>query len=831
MRRLIHWAVLYGVVAVWCVAVVTPTAADQPAKDEAKLGGSVVAGGLSKFSIDRWGLVKAIVVNESNTDGEFRVTWAFDAAPQRQFVRRVWVPASARRTVLWPARLGEVARTGKKIEVAEGRAILLHNEREVTYSEQPGSIMVDAESWPTVVVAASEDDAAHDGVTSVRESVTASTRLTIPIGGNRALPRFTLGWQPVDVAVLADPNLELDPAQRRALRRWLRAGGTVWVMADRVAASTIEQILGEDWRVGEVDRLSVVRAEVQRGPDAEAGLMRRGRTDAAEPMRHEPVEVEQPIDFVRVDAPAYQQLLTMRGWPVLLQRRVGAGRVIVTTLGSRSWTDERAEAINYAIAQTVYSRDDAGDLEAFEPGVADELTGSYIGYRVASRSSVTAVLMSYLLLFIGFGVLWWRRGCGERIGPTALILAGAAALTLGALGYVQRGKAESTNAVVQLVHVEDGSVAATVRGTMEMFAPFGRQAELASKRGGFAWPRGGDETGTLRRLMWSDLDHWRWVDLELSGGASQYADFHTTAELDAPLDATFRFTGQGLAASLRWPEGMQPTDAVVATSRAALGATLSATDQAPLRCTVAGDAVLPKGNFIPDAVMSDRQRRRNEFMAQLAGRPQPDRAGKWPGRPLFLAWTDPIDAGFEPEPGVERRGAALWVVPLHIEPASPGQRVRIPWPLIEMRPVRDLEGVDIGALLYDQRKGEWLSVSDARTFGARFELPEAAAPLRPERVALTLDISAIGRTVRILGFAGGEPTTLATLDSPDGPQRITLPVDRLPRPLSRITLAVDVSGFNDPQRTLDSQSSLWQIHRMTLDVEGVVAPEPTETAP
>ena len=107
-------------------------------------------------------------------------------------------------------------------------------------------------------------------------------------------------------------------------------------------------------------------------------------------------------------------------------------------------------------------------------------------------------------------------------------------------------------------------------------------------------------------------------------------------------------------------------------------------------------------------------------------------------------------------------------------------------------------------------------------FTARFDVPAAVRPLDIRAATLVLDINALGRPVTIRLVQDGRRTDLTTLQGPDGPQRIALPLDAVTGPVDSLTLSVDIADLSDPTKGIESQSAMWKINQMGLELRGVV---------
>lgn len=809
-RRPGAWRLAALVVAVWLAGWAAPAAAQD--RDVVRLGGSITGGGINIFAQDKWALVKARVVNDSDADRVFRVVWSFAIEPGRQFVRRVWVPARAERQIVWPARLGQLPPDAK---AAEGTALLLADDAEVSYDDEPGTVIAVQYDRLTSAIAG-DNDAAIAGVMAVREARGLGRGMNYPSAIQDSAPRFTLGWEPIEVIALADGDVRFDGAQRRALRRWLRAGGTLWVMLDAVDADAMAQLLGDDWGVEPVDRVSFNRVRFDPAGDEPGGA-----SPTAGSLTDEPVVVERPLAMVRVVAPAFEPVIEVRRWPALMQRRIGAGRLIVSTVEPRAWTDRRAEATLRTIGDVVYARQPS-ELSTVTAAATDPFIEAAIGYQVVGRTQIALVLGGYLAAFVVLGVVLLARRRGERVAAWGLAMAVVTGLVLLGVGLVQRGKVQPAASMLQVVHIEPGSVAATVRGAMGLFTPFERETTIGSRRGGWAWPRDG-AGGDTRRLMWTDLDFWQWQGLELSGGAMRTMDLATTSEFDRPFALDARFDAQGLVATARWPGGAAPNEVTLLTPNGPMAVTVGQADANGAHPLTVADQRLRPGAFIGAAVMSQTRRNRNQVLAAMHDQPG------WPDRPLLAAWTPLIDDGLSTGE-LPKRGQALWLTPVELRRSAPGQAVRIPAAWMTMTPLRRVEGDSRSAALYDPRRRVFVEMSYPSMVVARFTPPPAVRPIDLTAATLHLDAVAANRPVQIIAYHDGQPIVLATLQGIDGPRRIDLPAAKLPATDGAVTLVVRI-GPTAGGAVADTLSGIWQVKRIGLEIAGVVLPPPDRQEP
>jgi hypothetical protein len=778
------------------------------------LRGSLTGGGISRFAEDKWALVKARVRNDSDIDAVVRVVWSFSAEPRRQFVRRIWVPAASEREVAWPARLGRVPEGDR---AATGRALLLAPDSDRKLDEKPGDVIVAKQDRVTALIYSPQIEEPVDGVQAVRNELELGETLKYVSHIERDGPRFTLGWEPIEVIVIGRESLSVDAAQRRALRRWLRAGGTLWVMLDRANSDVLRTLLGDDWAVDVIDQVTLNRVRFDPAPRA-----RSIRLPANE--RACPVEItdERPMRMIRVVAPDYRVWLTVRRWPALLERRVGAGRIVVTTVAPRAWIAPATTTALQVIGRVVYD-DQAGALSAVGPDVGRSFIQSQIGYRVAGRATIATVLGLYVALFAVAAMVLVLRGRAERIGLWGAGLSVAAGAVLLVIGTMQRGETQPTAAALQVVHVEPGSASATVRGTLGLFAPYPRTSALSSRSGGMAWPRDRFETGVTRRLMWTDLDLWEWRNLELSGAATLLLDVATTTQFDRALKLDCRFGPAGPTGTLDWPGTDPPRDMVLLTGQAAMRVELGPADPdgtQPLN--IPADATLATGSYLGADLLSQTQQQRAQVIAELSQR------RNWPPRPMLIGWTGRVEDGLGEDAQVARRGDAVWLVPFSPRPARPGETVRVPWPFVRWELLRGVEGIRASVTSWDPINQRFIETRTAGTLVARFTTPQAVWPLEPTGATLHLDISATGWSVDVLAVPEDQPPrVLATLPGPDGLSLIPIAGRDLAAAGDgrSITLAVRVGDPAGPVSPDRIASRLWRIKRLGLEITGIVGSE------
>ena len=484
---------------------------------------------------------------------------------------------------------------------------------------------------------------------------------------------------------------------------------------------------------------------------------------------------DRPIEFVRVALPAPEQARnTVDGWPVWFTRDVGKGKVLFTTLGARAWSRKRnagdpaspfihfptlpipREPLKTIGAELQAPKQDDVHAEALRPLLIAE-----IGYSIVSRLTVGLVFGGFLLGALALGVALRRSRRPELIGwlgPAAAL--GAAALLYG-LGEASRLSAPPTTAVVQIVDAVPGVEEAAVHGLLAVYRPDSGPVEAGAIQGGLFEPDATAAEGQTRSLIQTDMDAWHLENLSLPAGL-RTASFRYNAATGEPLAAVARFGPEGVEGKVAAGPFHNLSDAVISSPN---GRTL-AVRLGPDGAFRAGERdILPAGQFLAGAVLSDLQQRRQEVYRDFLKRPA---AGRPEGRDFLLAWADPIDMHFTlAHPGARTVGSALLVLPLQMERPAAGARVTIPAPLIPCQ--RIINGAPTRPILQG---------SQAADMHLRFQLPVAALPLKIEHARLTARIAAPSRRAKIAARTEDGLVDLQSVESPLDPIRIDIVDER-----------------------------------------------------
>jgi hypothetical protein len=735
---------------------------------------------------DSGGTLEFSLTNTSRTDRQARILVYHKARPDVQYGRDIWVPAGATLTtwlLVGPAP-EQSSPTERALELllydrtgGKDRLLLPPGERRarslpLASRKRPPTtaLLRDAPAGEIAAGPGEGPEAGADEVYRLARTFRVAARLSedievIPPGPLLPTAEALAG---IDQVIVASGRLAQDPVGLAALRRWLERGGRVWVLLDQVQVDALAPLLGDALDFQVVDRVTLADFKVQMqtaGPGSSPGVEQ---------------QHERPVELVRVLLPQGERAVhTVNGWPAWFTRSVGRGKVVFTTLGPRAWFGPRGDAspspkgswpfvpteplVTVADALTVPAEQTTVPVEAFRQPLGEE-----IGYDVVNRGTAALVFGAFLLAGLTLAAALRRSRRPELVGlaiPAAALTAAGAFLGLGELSQ----QPAATVAVAQVVTGVPGTEDAPVHGLLAVYRPESGPAELGAGRGGFFDLDMSGVEGQNRRFILTDMDAWHWEGLDLPAGV-RLATFRYTGRAGEPITAVAHFGPEGLEGMLASGPFREPTDALLATPE---GRNLTARLQPDGSFRADPDDVLPAGQFLASAVLTDRQQRRQDLYRQFLK--QPEGGDTRPGN-LLLAWADPIDMHFRLAADARTVGTALLALPLRLERSAPGTRVHIPGPLVPGRRLVDGRPEPLPGGAHQQ----------ALDVPLRFQLPAAVLPLKIERARLVARIDAPGRRVTISGGPEAGKGELHHVDSPVDPIRLDI--------TDRSFLRVDAGG-------------------------------------
>lgn len=799
----------------WCATAAAQDVSDRPQLKN--LGPS----GTRSYLTETWGVLGFGLSNPTGEDLDARVLTFHSADAGRQYGRDLWVPAKATlgswsclgpppgtpgrnvvelRTLLYD-------RTGGRehlVRSVDGQPV--HSDLVRFNRREPGTAVMfdanvaDGSQPPLLPVDQERANAARDLVRVFRHQTQLSERVNAVT--QRFLPPVAEGLDGVEHFVLGSDRLADDAAGRQALREWLVRGGTLWVMLDLVREESVAKLLGDVLDLHVVDRVSLTRIHIRNGP------VNAHRAEVPA------VEVEDPVDFVRVLAPGQQVLYTLDGWPAATLKEVGRGRVLFTALGARGWMRERtardarprypefpglpAPVVPFEfVAAEIHPGPDR------PPFTADHLRESVsreISYSVVGRRTVLWVFGLLFVALAAAALALARKRWLEHLGWLGSGLALGAAGAFVALGQMSRGAVPPTVAVTQIVDAVPGLDEVHSSGYLAVYQPSVGSGAIGAERGGtFELDMGGLE-GRAHRRVQTDLDRWHWENLDLPGGM-RTGPFRHTLRTAEPVEVIGRFGPNGLEGRVASGPFGDLEDAVLSTP----GRHTVAVRLRPDGSFRAGsDDELQGGQLMAGGLLTDRQRTRQGLYEELLAEPQPRHLAN---RSLFLAWAKPADLHFTLAKDARTTGAALLMVPLQFERTPPDTPVTVPGAFVDCLRVTS-----------DGRHLAFATESPlAATMGLRFRLPASVLPLVVERARLTLRLEAPGREVVVGAMDGREVVPMRRLTSPLGAEEVEID-SRLVRPdrdgVIVLNLRIGETGGDNHGR------NPWRLHSAGLELRG-----------
>ncbi|NLF71604.1 MAG: hypothetical protein GX575_21440 [Candidatus Anammoximicrobium sp.] len=821
-----NWRWTCGWILAWVsLAATGPLSASQASESAAPIRFSQLGApaGLNQYMPQTWGVVAVSVVNTEEQPVDVLAAFGFSRDPDIQFARRIWLPPQAvRRTwvPVQPPRLppGRDAltcygmlideRSGAEVVLRAGGAEVQHTsllrvnrDRLVT-----GALMGDE------ALDSDEPDYAYEALIALRTARGYGRGLALI--DDRNLPPLREVFDGLDQLVLWNDRFASDGAILSALRSWLNGGGELWIMLDRVDFAGVERLLGETFTCHLVNRVALDQAVIQSVV----------APPLAAPAASE--SYEQPLDFVRVIVTGMEVTHTVQGWPAAFWRDVGRGRVVFTTVGGRAWiraaTAPRPprETNRTAAYEPTREFDELPLFQERQPPLASpDVFCAYlsqrIGYRIASRGPVGAILGLFCVGLLVAGVVLARRRRLEHLAWLAPGLGLLAAVPLAGLGMRSQRAVPATVGEAQFVEVADGAGQFTATGLLACYDPVPAAGVTGVSQGGVVQPDEVSSAGTTRRMVWTDLDQWHWERLRPATGL-RMASFQSSRDLPERLEVRGTFTAEGFAA--RWTgKTLSLTDPVIVVP----GQSCLAVRADGSRLLAGPQNVLAPGRYVEGRWLSDEQHRRQAVMEKML-QPRPGQLREIT-RPLLLGWSEAVNLGFQFSRSQERFGTALWALPLRIDRPRGGTRVVIPAPFLSFS--AGIRATDESrSPLYDRRAGVWIASQKPTETWLRFQVPDSVLPFRIQTARLTVQVTAPSRRVQIVRRVGERTVPLRQVDNPIGQIQVTLQDATLPDldPAGRLLLGILVDPIADGVG--EALTSVWKIDTVQVEVAGTVLP-------
>ena len=779
--------------------LILPATAPAAVRQVQLIEGGAMAGA-SVYEQNAWGVVKSIIANRTDHAASPLLSVEADKSPGFEFAWRAWVPARSRRTVLspiCPQRISQGARgvnlTTQLIVNADGSEHRLGQATHTQVVPASGKMM-------TLFVGTAGND-------TDERSLLRQLRKADGLGKGymsirpRDVPLMPGTMQAVTHMVICAPAADFNPLEENAIRSWVIAGGHLWIMLDRSGAGVGRGVMPHHWHIGVIDRDSL--AHIRLTTPGETGGYR--ATD------------DYAFDQVRITAPGWNTLSEVRGYPVVLRKRLGRGEVFVTTLQAKAFL-RAAEKDSKALASLkLFYHHRVSAMMHPQKTVADALktyARSRIGYAVMSRVPVEIILLVVVLGIVAMGVVFSRKGRLEiaAIGGAALAVVGAAVLI--SLGVAWQSRTPTTVSDADWLNLDASGAAGPVMTAAAVYRP---QSAAGSDR--LHGENGLPDLTSLRtssaklvRFTWTDQNHWSAVGLPLTRGAVHTLSLRSTANLQRPARVSLAFSQSDLTGTLSFRSRGTLRDAALVTGDGAIAPVLSPRSaRGEVSITVPFSAPLPAGQYFAASVLDASQTARQRIYETLR------LTGAFDSQPRLVGWVSPSTTAFPrlTLQGEARDRASLLVsIPVHFKPLLPGTAFRVPAVLIPGTRWRLPHGESNS--IYDPLTRQWDKVAHAATAPMAFQLPGVIHRRFIDRFTVHLDISAPDRSVDIITFRGRRAVLLYHTAGLVGSKTITFGRERRP------TITDDGKILLGLKVGMDSAhaEAPWVVRRFNVSVEG-----------
>ncbi len=820
-----------SLVLVWLIAAAAPpwTAASSDDGADIKVGIGGNYAGQTQARPGRWSSIKAIVTNDGDAARQFTVVYAAHSNPNLQFARKIWVPGQSVRIVNLPHRTTSIAP-----RPAEAQGPPTHDGSVALYEVEAGgdaalgetyTILQPVSTGDFTTVVLGGDESSHDIIQDAHNALDRENAKILRWQA-RSFPIDALLLDGIDSLVLAGADQPLNSAQLASIRQWLAAGGRLWLQLDRTGHGVARDLLRDDWTAVSLGEQVLHRF--------------------TPPGTKEKVVFSDGVSVPRIEAPDWQVLASVDDWTVAFTRRIGKGRVLVTTLDVCCWSaplDEDGRALKPEFPDYLGK---AWLSELPEPDTSpavkamDAFAAERIGARVVRQTTVAGILGGFVVLMALIGFVLYRRGRSELLAPAGGVAALLVAAALVAIGSAARESAPLTVATGQIIHVAAGQGLSVAEGRTMVYAPSALDGAVTTAPGNRMWPEQLRRGGRPVRVLMGGLGQTEWrgytpppgamtpfiaqrvepaeptpgVRIELTDGPARIiADPQYAPQLETP----FLMTQHGAVRLVEGEEALRLRP-----------------NAAPMV-----DASIPVEGGTVDA---NESRRLDAARRLLTSR----NALALGEESTLMGWTDEVPPVIQLDDEPVTKGEGLAILPLTVERPAGAAPFVIPWALAPLtsvgsesldRAILDWPESFVSAQVYDAATEQWrpmkgvagrandLSLlidrkwTDFRDayFPLGFTLPWAVADMRVTSVRILMAVEAPGREMRCYIIKDGQPVQVASRNQPNGEVEFVLSGATAPEPDRRGTIMVVIRMVSS-----GDESSPWTVRRPRAIVTGRV---------
>lgn len=816
-RRFHSRAALQQIAWLLLVLVPLPTAWAQDSSKPPSFGQAAGRLGGGRYAPGEWGVVGFEIVNPGTEPVEMVAGMFFKSQPNLQFGRRVWVPADSRRRSWYPVWVPEDLEVEKS--TLEAVTFLINdtdgqNERlRSRDGEFIASTLLPLKKLPIslLIGKVSPGAEAYEALIAVRV-MRGMDRVTQELVGGQ-LPPTPEGLASVDHILLADDTIRTDTSTVETIRRWLLAGGHMWIMLDQIDPATVQAVLGDAFDTTVIDRVQLHTTQIKETRDLP--------NMEGDP---EPNEFEQPVTLVRTIPGSVDVVYQQDEWPAAFWQKYGKGRVLFTTLSAPAWvrpripTDptpfdpghntkmfprEPLQALGVEFMELHHKPLDTTEL--FEPYLNE-----HIGYSITERWIVITMLFGFagLILVIGW-VLQRKQSLGQLAWITpllAIVVAGGFA----GMGAAKQRAVPATLAVAGFAELASGSPDIQYDGVIATYHQSGTSEIIGLDGGGIYLPDRQGMEGEVVRLLWRDVDRADWDPLQIPLGV-RTAEFSRAEQMSVPTSARAQLGPNGVEGRFVSGDLENVGDLLIVTpTRGLLHVSLD--DEG--RFQSGSDQIVSGDSYVSGVVLTDEQRRRQAVFARLFSSPE-----LIVNEPTLVGWSDPRKSGFRFPETTRETGGLLFRMPLNLDPTPPGSQVLIPAPFLSYRLAMSPDG-EISSSIYDRNNRQWLESKRSAQMYLHFALPPQTLPLKVQSARLTLRIDASERPVEFIGFDNQQRVTMGSLDGPVGRYETQLEPADILKVNADGKIIIGILVGNHAEQAAGNETN-WKMESVELELTGI----------
>ncbi len=575
---------------------------------------------------------------------------------------------------------------------------------------------------------------------------------------NLLVPLTRMDWKDVGLMTISDTRFFEDATSVEALNQFINDGGRAWIMLDKIPCHLIQPLLGLGNSCEEVDQVEMNRFSVKSHSAAvsfaEDELL---------------VDKDDPVVFKRVAQVGGIVTHSIDGWPAAISMKIGYGEVLLTTLASAGWLRPGSESDDPQLS-TSFRMAPWGlpfALEVHESRLAQPIPESVgyplelVGNPVLPRTLVGLILLGFIVVLVGAGVVFLRLGELSRLGYVAPLLSAVAGggLLLGST-WIRRDIPETLSRL-QLIQVTQDGRTAMVREQSAVHLDASVAMKLVGNVDGYVITDPTLQSG-IKRFDVGDIQNWELSNIAWPPGSWRY---QTTQLIETPrLKATGTLDEAGLTINL--PSELPTIEDPV----------IGFAPGVPMIGKLDGQSVTADGRlmaegdrWIDGTLISDEQRRRIDVYQQFFS--GDDR--HLPPRNTLFGWSTPWDGARWDYNELTEVGSSLVGIPLRLLRPPVGKTILVPAGLIQLRKDSREAGQTSA---YNAKSGKWSTdLSLGIDAHLQFVLPPEVLPFQARELNLELNIKAPHRIVRLVcRSANGEPIEIVALDGPSVPWKGTI---------------------------------------------------------